>query len=84
MLENNSNVETCEYVQEDSDSNEWVCSKCDNIFILNSDNPYENEMFYCPKCGRLIAEIHEDIYDWDSDGGEKHIMRVVTREDFDK
>ena len=33
----------------------WECQKCKLLWILcNDGGPFENEMFYCPKCGRKI------------------------------
>ena len=75
--------EGCQYVQEDEDSDEWSCSKCDNIWILNSDNPFENEMFYCPKCGRPITSLSIDEWDWNIEDENKHIEKIITRQEYD-
>lgn len=35
----------------DEDSNTYVCSVCDETWTLNTGNPKENNMYYCPNCG---------------------------------
>ena len=34
----------------------WECQKCGLAWILNDGTPKDNEMCYCPKCGRKILE----------------------------
>ena len=74
--------EGCEYVQQDEDSDEWDCSKCGNAFVLISENPYVNDMFYCPKCGRPIKSINTLTFDWSNDEGECRIEKIITREEY--
>ena len=33
------------------ESNNYVCSICDEPWILNAGNPNDNNMYYCPNCG---------------------------------
>jgi len=49
----------CTYALIDDDSNLWQCSECGEEWILAEDGPKENNMDYCPKCGRKITEIRE-------------------------
>lgn len=44
--------EQCDYF--DEDSNTYVCSVCDETWTLNTGNPKENNMYYCPNCGAKI------------------------------
>jgi len=38
--------------------NVWACRKCDMEWSLEDGTPFENEIRYCPKCGRrVVAEI---------------------------
>lgn len=41
---------------EDEDGN-WNCSKCTAVWIFPEDGPGENEMSFCPECGRKIVSI---------------------------
>jgi hypothetical protein len=34
-----------------------VCSNCDLAWALNDGDAYDNEMFYCPKCGAKMDEV---------------------------
>lgn len=47
--------EPCEYTLEDEDSNTWECNKCGELWVLNAGTPKDNNMNYCPKCGREIV-----------------------------
>jgi predicted RNA-binding Zn-ribbon protein involved in translation (DUF1610 family) len=49
--------ETCTYTH-DEETDAWICSKCDNtwVFMESSTTPEENDMYYCPKCGRKLNE----------------------------
>ena len=40
--------------QEDEDG-DWL-TECGNIFILDTGTPANNEMIYCPYCGKKILE----------------------------
>jgi DNA-directed RNA polymerase subunit RPC12/RpoP len=46
--------EPCEYTLYDEDSNTYECSKCGALWTLNADTPEENNMRFCPECGRPI------------------------------
>lgn len=46
--------EPCNYTLEDDDANTWECNKCEMLWQLEAGTPKENEMNYCPKCGREI------------------------------
>lgn len=39
----------------------WVCSVCENEWVLIDGTPLDNQMNYCPKCGaRMDGEIDDD------------------------
>jgi ribosomal protein L37AE/L43A len=51
--------EPCEWTLEDDDKNIWECNKCGELWALNTGTPKENNMNYCPKCGReIVSEIN--------------------------
>ena len=52
-----SESKTCRYKQESGDENVWSCTKCVDTWSLESGNPFENHMNYCPRCGRYIEMI---------------------------
>ncbi len=47
--------ETCTYTRDD-ETNAWECSECGLTWVFMEDytTPEENDMYYCPKCGRKI------------------------------
>lgn len=47
--------ESCEWTLEDDDANTWECNKCGVEWVLEAGTPEDNEMNYCPKCGREIT-----------------------------
>ena len=47
--------ETCEW--EEDDSGTWSCSKCGASWEFNNGGPEDNDMHYCPKCGRGIIRV---------------------------
>ena len=49
-----SEEETCEW--EEDDSGTWSCSKCGASWEFNNGGPDDNDMHYCPKCGREITK----------------------------
>lgn len=54
-------METCEWSEDDSGM--WTCSKCDIAWEFTCDGPKENDLIYCPKCGRKV--INTSYYqDW--------------------
>jgi predicted RNA-binding Zn-ribbon protein involved in translation (DUF1610 family) len=46
----------CEWSMIDNDANLWKCSKCDEEWIFEFGGPDENNMHYCPNCGRKLKE----------------------------
>lgn len=38
----------------------WECQKCGLAWQFNDGGPEENEMNYCPKCGRRIKEDDDE------------------------
>lgn len=47
--------ETCEW--EEDGGGTWACSKCEMVWEFNNGGPNDNDMHYCPKCGKEIVEI---------------------------
>lgn len=47
--------ETTTYQLVDDDANVWECSHCRELWVLTTGTPQENEMQFCPKCGRRIT-----------------------------
>jgi DNA-directed RNA polymerase subunit RPC12/RpoP len=47
-------VERCEWILIDDDKGLWQCSKCGAEWVLESGTPADNEMNYCPACGRRL------------------------------
>jgi hypothetical protein len=45
----------CEWNREDDESDTWQ-GGCGILWTLTEGTPTENEMIYCPKCGRKIIE----------------------------
>lgn len=43
------------YTLTEEDSNTWRCSKCGLMWNLETGGPVENEMNFCPHCGRKIT-----------------------------
>ena len=35
----------------------WGCSECDLLWTFEWDGPEENDVRYCPKCGKRIVEV---------------------------
>ena len=52
--------EPCEYTLEDEDSNTWECNKCGELWQLISGAPKDNNMNYCPSCGRPLNQLYTD------------------------
>lgn len=52
----NEDSKYCEWTQEDNENNTWQ-GQCGMAFVLESGTPDENEMIYCPKCGKLVRTI---------------------------
>ena len=47
-------MEETSYIYDEEDCF-WECQKCGLAWILNDGGPEQNEMYYCPKCGREIT-----------------------------
>jgi DNA-directed RNA polymerase subunit RPC12/RpoP len=47
-------VERCEWILIDDDKGLWQCSKCGAEWVLGAGTPADNEMNYCPACGRRL------------------------------
>ena len=45
----------------------WECQKCELTWVFTDGDPSENEMVYCPKCGRKIMECVDYVEPWDED-----------------
>ena len=41
----------------DNEDNTWKCSKCDLVWQFGDGNPKDNNMNYCPQCGRRISDV---------------------------
>ena len=42
---------------EEDDGGMWSCSKCEMAFNFNDGGPNDNDVHYCPQCGREIANV---------------------------
>ena len=40
----------------------WTCQECKMEWVLETGTPEENEMQYCPKCGRKIVGTRKSEY----------------------
>ena len=47
----------CRYIQQSDDGSTWSCTKCCEWWYLEDGNPFENNMNYCPRCGRYIEAL---------------------------
>ena len=47
-------VEGCEWILIDDDNGLWQCSKCGAEWVLEAGTPADNEMNYCPACGKRL------------------------------
>ena len=50
------NTASCEWVQDDEDSNVWGTS-CGNIFCLEETGPEDLGMRFCCFCGKPLVEV---------------------------
>ena len=48
----------CIWSEDEPDYSTWETS-CGNTFMLEAGTPRENEMIFCPYCGRLLVERDE-------------------------
>ena len=53
--------ETTVYI-EDEWGEYWTCQECKMKLCLEAATPEENELQYCPKCGRKIVESRKSDY----------------------
>lgn len=44
------------WVLNDEDNNVWTCPKCEMDWCCLEDWHYENEMYFCPRCGEKIID----------------------------
>lgn len=51
-----SKTETTSWTMIDSDINLWKCSKCSEEWNFEFGGPTENNMHYCPACGRRLED----------------------------
>jgi rubrerythrin len=56
LSEQSEQKEPCEWTQEDEDSNTWECNKCGLLWPLNDGTPQENDINFCPNCGRSLTQ----------------------------
>ena len=42
------------------EENVWECSECGEYWLLNDGDPYENQFYYCPKCGAQMIGGDDD------------------------
>lgn len=47
---------SCTWILADEDSNVWDTS-CGGAFIMEVDTPEDNEMHYCPYCGKHLVQV---------------------------
>lgn len=66
----------CVYTLEDGEWNVWQCSRCDFLWELTSGCPSENDMKFCPHCGR---EIEREEYP----SSDEELGNAFEREDRD-
>lgn len=50
---------TCEWSLTDNEVNTWECNKCGAYWVFTEGGPVENNMQYCPECGRRITRVIE-------------------------
>lgn len=52
----------CEWHVDDDEANAWL-SACGLTWWFEVGSPIENEMAYCPKCGRHLTQLAPDAGD---------------------
>jgi len=67
----------CEWVQTDEDGGSWKCNECDFRWDFIDGDPFENDMKYCPKCGKPIKAIR--FFNWDKYNGHGECIRVERK-----
>ena len=58
--------ETCEWKEDEDDI--WQCSNCTMAWVFDDGDPKENNVNYCPQCGRKIANIIPYVEETEEDG----------------
>lgn len=48
-----------EWILDDDDANTWQCPDCDLLWQLTTGRPLENNMNYCPQCGKKMNNTKE-------------------------
>lgn len=54
---------SCEWRLDVPEYNTWATA-CGNLFFLEADTPRENEMRFCPFCGRALEQVEEEEEQW--------------------
>ena len=49
----------CAWVLDDEDNNTWATT-CGNMYVFMEGGPVENDMRYCPYCGKRILVTQEE------------------------
>lgn len=49
----------CDWSRADADTDLWE-GTCGVAFCLNDGTPTENEMKFCPRCGRKLIELKDE------------------------
>ncbi|GEM_PF-1524314 len=74
--------ETCEWSQDDGET-PWDCSCGLAWEFTDGGNPYENNTFYCPKCGKEITRISWFEPDEENNGDDGctvvEVLKILTR-----
>jgi hypothetical protein len=70
----------CIWKQEDIDGSTWHCSECGECWTLEADNPFDNDMKFCPGCGKPIHSITFREFDEGEDA--EIIDKIVTRDEY--
>ena len=65
-------AEACIYTKETYGDNYWTCNKCDAAWVLEAGDPYQNEMNFCPGCGRKVETLAYCDGEGGEEGGDPH------------
>ena len=44
------------------DEVKFECSECGVDWVLDEGTPFDNEMYYCPRCGAKMSEFIEYLH----------------------
>ncbi len=47
-------------IPEENGEEHFQCSSCGMMWFLAAGNPIQNEMFYCPRCGKKMKTEEKD------------------------